>query len=587
MRSVPIAFCSARVAHWQTFAVRKAALICRSILRKNRAGRIILAYWSSLSFLGLVFASVFFSLSVTPSLIPRNYLAQGLLSGFAMAVGYGLAMVIVWAYEFMQLRRSTGKVARVFRWCSAATSATIFVTFTWRMAFWQNSIRELMGMERLQSAYPYRVAGIAIVVSILIVATARLFLRSGFYVSERLERVLPRRLARMTGFSIVVVLGLFLTNDVIAVKLLDSADSFFLRLDKLVTDDIAPGAHGERTDNDESLVAWESIGRQGKLFLTTGPTRDEISRLTGREAKSPIRVYVGMRSRPTHRERAELALQELKRVGGFERSILVVATPTGTGWLDPSAVDTLEVLHGGDCAIVSTQYSYLPSWITLLVDSNRSISSAESLFDQVYSYWKTLPKNERPRLYLHGLSLGSLGSELSADLYTVFEDPIQGAVWSGPPFPSHNWQQIVAHRNEGSPAWLPRFRDGRMLRFTNQEDALSAGPHWGPIRSVYIQYASDPMIWFSPDLAWNRPDWLQEPRGPDVSPHLRWYPIVTFLQVAFDLPLATSVPIGHGHNYSPSSYIDAWTAVTAPEGWTSAEIDRLKNWFGSREAPKP
>jgi uncharacterized membrane protein len=47
-------------------------------------------------------------------------------------------------------------------------------------------------------------------------------------------------------------------------------------------------------------------------------------------------------------------------VGGFERSVLVVATPTGSGWLDNGAVDTLEYLHGGDTAIVATQYSYLP-----------------------------------------------------------------------------------------------------------------------------------------------------------------------------------------------------------------------------------
>jgi uncharacterized membrane protein len=87
------------------------------------------------------------------------------------------------------------------------------------------------------------------------------------------------------------------------------------------------------------------------------------------------------------------------------------------------------------------------------------------------------------------------------------------------------------------------------------------------------------MIWVSPDLAWVRPDWLSNPRGPDVSPHLRWFPVVTFLQLAFDLPAATSVPLGYGHNYSPSSYIDAWTAVTAPKGWTPQRLARLKSRF--------
>jgi uncharacterized membrane protein len=182
---------------------------------------------------------------------------------------------------------------------------------------------------------------------------------------------------------------------------------------------------------------------------------------------------------------------------------------------------------------VSTQYSYLPSWITIAVDPRRSIESADALFNVVYSHWKSLPKAARPKLYLQGLSLGSLGSEASSDLLTMFEDPIQGAVWSGPPFPSRQWNNLTAHRNPNSPAWLPEFRDGRIARFTSQQNTLMTEKEWGPIRNVYVQYASDPMVFFSPSLLYQKPAWLSNPRGPDVSPHLTWYPIVTFLQIAF------------------------------------------------------
>lgn len=95
----------------------------------------------------------------------------------------------------------------------------------------------------------------------------------------------------------------------------------------------------------------------------------------------PLRVYVGLDAAEIAEERAELALRELIRVGGFDRKVLVVATPTGTGWLDPGAVDTVEYLHAGDTAIVSMQYSYLPSWLTILVDPARSRNSAKLLFD--------------------------------------------------------------------------------------------------------------------------------------------------------------------------------------------------------------
>jgi uncharacterized membrane protein len=72
---------------------------------------------------------------------------------------------------------------------------------------------------------------------------------------------------------------------------------------------------------------------------------------------------------------------------------------------------------------------------------------------------------------------------------------------------------------------------------------------------------------------------MKAPVGPDVSPELRWYPVVTFLQLALDMAVGLNVPIGYGHYFAPQHYIDAWAAVTAPEGWTPAGIDRLKAHF--------
>jgi uncharacterized membrane protein len=380
---------------------------------------------------------------------------------------------------------------------------------------------------------------------------------------------------------------LFLANDVVVAKLLDAADRFFAAADVSIDDGIEQPTDALACGSEDSLVPWDTIGRRGKNFIAGGPTQEQIANVLDRPTQRPIRVYVGLRSRPTKRLQAQLALEELKRCGGFDRSVLVIATPTGTGWLDPSAVNTLEYLHGGDTAIVSMQYSYLPSWITIVVNPRHSIESARELFDEVYQYWTTLPKDSRPKLYLHGLSLGALGSEQAADLFTIFEDPIHGALWSGPPFPSREWRTAVNNRNEGSPPWLPTFRDGRLLRFTARENEIDRDAPWSPMRFVYIQHASDPMIWFSPDLAWSSPDWLREPRGPDVSPFLRWVPIVTFLQIAFDIPMATAVPIGYGHNYAPSSYIDAWLAVTDPPSWPEEAVERLKTHFRDMETPKP
>lgn len=559
---------------------------------RTRAVAFARAYARSFSFVGLVVAALFFSASVTPSLLPRRVATQGLLSGFAAAAGYGLGVLGVWFYGYLELRPFTGRARTVARRAAGVAAVVVFVAFQWRMTFWQNDLRARMGMEPLASAAPWRTALVAAVSAALLVALGRLIVGAAGLAVRQLGRVLPRRIAAALGVAVVGLGVLFIANGVVARGLHTVADRFFLALNAQLEPAFPPPSTSPLTGvaplgGDGSHLPWKTVGRFGRQFVAGGPTADDIRERTARPARTPLRVYAGLVPDQTAEQRARLALAELKRLGGFDRAVLVVATPTGTGWLDPGAVDTLEYLHGGDTAIVAQQYSYLPSWMTLLVAPERPVASARALFDAVYAHWTALPADARPRLYLHGLSLGSLGSESSADLITLFENPIHGALWAGPPFPSPRWNEATAHRNPGSPAWLPEVRDGRLLRFVSPQHPADPAQDWGPMRSVYLQHASDPMIFFSPRLFWHRPDWLPRPpapRGPDVSPHLRWYPVVTGLQLAFDLPQATAVPFGHGHHYAAPDYAAAWAAVTAPEHWTEDEARRLGQSIAADEA---
>lgn len=533
-------------------------------------------YFHSFSFIGLVFAVLFFSASVTPSLLPRNFFFQGLLSGFALATGYGVGVGFLNLYQFLEFPKPSKNLERTSKIITSIVVAVVFVVYLRQMTFWQNSIRELMEMPPLETAHPYTTAVIAVFSACCLIAVVRWLGWMCRYASRQLNRFLPRRVATTLGVTMIGLLAIFIANGVIARGLMSAADSFFAKADALIDEGVAQPEIAIASGSSGSSIAWDTIGRRGKNFIVEGPQESDLTEFWGRACLQPVRVYVGLRSRDSLEARAKLALKELIRVDGFKRSTLIVGTPTGTGWLDPAAVDSVEYLLEGDTAIVSMQYSYLPSWLTIIVDPTRSIVASQVLFDEIYDYWLTLPADDRPKLYLFGLSLGAFGSEVSADLYKVFDDPIQGAVWSGPPFPSTQWQELTRERNEGSPAWLPRFRNGSMVRFTSQENTLESGKPWGGMRNVYVQYASDPMVFFSPDLAFQKPAWLEGQRGPDVSPHLKWYPVVTFLQIAFDLPMATSVPNGYGHNYSPSSYIDAWIAVTNSEAIPLEVVERLK-----------
>ncbi|SFT94928.1 alpha/beta-hydrolase family protein [Mesorhizobium sp. YR577] len=545
--------------------------------------RWIIRFWLSFSTVGLLVGTLFFAASLTPSLIPRSFLMQGILSGFSFAAGYGIGVFGLWLWSYLELPQPRDRNARIIKLAAAIICAAIALVFLWRASGWQNSIRVLMDMQPVDSAHPLRVGAIALLTFIVLLTFARLFQLTFLFLSGRLRRYVPRRIAYVIGIAIAAVLFGTVVNGVIFRYALHVLDGSYQKLDELVEDDTIQPTDPNKTGSAASLLGWEELGRTGRDFISAGPSKQDLQTFLKRDALDPIRVYAGLRSADTPAARAKLALEELKRVGGFDRSVLVVITPTGTGWIDPAAMDTVEYLHGGDIASVAIQYSYLASWLSLLVEPSYGSEASRALFSEVYGYWTTLPKDKRPKLYLYGLSLGTKNSEQSSELFEVLGDPYQGALWAGPPYSSRIWRSITTDRNAGSPAWLPRFRDGSYVRFTNQKNALAIpGAHWGPMRIVYLQYASDSVTFFDPQSVYRAPAWMAEPRGPDVSPQLRWYPIVTFLQLLVDMAVATSTPMGHGHVYAPEHYIDAWMAVTDVQGWSGDDVARLKEHFARR-----
>ncbi len=75
---------------------------------------------------------------------------------------------------------------------------------------------------------------------------------------------------------------------------------------------------------------------------------------------------------------------------------------------------------------------------------------------------------------------------------------------------------------------------------------------------------------------------MKEPRAFDVSPELRWTPIVTMLQIALDSGFSLSIP-RYGHYYVAEDYIDAWAAVLDPPAWDAQRANELKEAFKRRK----
>lgn len=504
---------------------------------------------------------------------------QGTVSGCSLAAGYGIGVFGDWLWAYAGLPQPKGRLVHVAKLAAATGCAALAVIALWQAAGWQNSIRELMQLAPVDTVYPFKVIPIALAVFAILLALAWFFRLTLRAVATRAN--LPRRMSSLIGVIAAVVLLWSVINGTLFQLVLRAADASYREFDKLIEPESERPTDPLKTGSNASLLAWHELGRAGREFISSGPTGQDIRTFFGRDAREPVRVYVGLRSADTLDMRARLALEELKRVGGFERSVLIVVTPTGTGWVDPAALDSVEYLHDGDVASVALQYSYLGSWLYLLVGASYGDDAARTLFKEIYGYWTTLPKESRPKLYLHGLSLGAMYSEQSTDLIEVLGDPFAGALWSGPPHSSKLWRLLTERRNPGSPAWLPRFRDGSFVRFMNQNSEADQAPHaaWGPMRFVYLQYASDPVTFFDYRSFYREPDWMLPPRGPDVSPQLRWYPVVTLLQLMMDKFMALRAPIGHGHVYAPAHYIDAWIEVTDVRHRSPEEITQLKQYL--------
>ncbi|WP_370980278.1 alpha/beta hydrolase [Agaribacterium sp. ZY112] len=541
-------------------------------------------YLSSFSFVGLIVAFVFCSISLSPSLLPRPIYLQALLSSFCLLAGYGLGVLLHSLWCYLQLPELKGRGRLYLQVVVVIVCVLSYLINIFYFEQWQNSVRSLMNMSEVEDASLVYMSCMSLILSALLLSLVRLIKRAFFIIRSRLVRVLPTRLANVIGVLLLSFFVFSITNDYFIKKGVEALDEIYALAD--ATSDQGKGLplrHGA-SGSSESVIKWHEIGRQGQNFASSGPTLIDLVNLYGKEAKQPLRIYVGLRSAETYDQRADLALQEMIRINAFSRSKLIIATPTGTGWLDESAVDSLEYLHAGDTAIVAMQYSYLPSWLTLLVDPSAARESSAALYRKVHEYWSALPEQERPELYLFGLSLGALAAETSVNLATIINNPIQGALFAGAPFPSSVSPRLIRNRQVDSPAWLPVIQEASMVRFTAQENQLRNNTtwHWGEIRIVYIQYASDPMVFFSLDLLNREPDWLKGERGPDVSPDLTWYPLITFMQLLFDLPMADKVPRGSSHNYSASSYIDAWIEVTQPLLLNSEVEERVRKLFYER-----
>ncbi|MGW5921080.1 alpha/beta hydrolase [Nocardia fluminea] len=542
-----------------------------------------------LNYVGLVLATLFFGLSVTPSLVPRDWLFQGLISGINAAIGYGLGCVLEWVFRrWVRSRIPIPSPSDRVRYAIKATvlvgCALVAALMLVQSARWQREITSLMGMAGTTTTAYLRTGLLSMAVGVAVVAAYRTVRVMVLGLARQLNRWVrvPRELAPAAGLLVLVVLAVTIFNGVASRAFFAVANSAFsVRNDRTTPYAVQPVAP-ERSGSPASLASWQSLGFEGRWFVSNGPSAGAIAEVTGKPAREPIRAYVGLESVARDQTAAQLAVAELERTNAFEREAMVVVTTTGTGWVNGMAAGAVEYLYSGDTAIVATQFSYLPSVLSFLSDREKAAAASRELFDAVHERWSAQPEGHRPKLFVYGESLGSQGSEEAFDGLADLREEVDGALWVGPPNSNRLWRQFVDRRDPGTPAVAPVYADGLVVRFADDATDLARAEPWREPRIAYLQHPSDPIVWWSADLILTRPDWLSEPRGPGVSTQMRWAPFVTFWQVTADLTNAQGVADGHGHRYG-SLVLDGWLAVGAPPGVDADVVESIRAALESAE----
>jgi uncharacterized membrane protein len=523
-----------------------------------------------LSVTGAGLAAVFYCLSFTPSLLPRPWLLQGVISGITAAMGYATGTAIG---ALVRLRWWPSRRAERIAWhLLFALLPVLIVVFLWLGTRWQRALRLRLGMEPQQEYDVLRTVGIGLLTFGALLLVARLLRLATHVIARLFVRVVPESAAYCAGFVVVTVLSYGAFDGLLVDNLYTTADRSAAITDSGTGSGVVRPGTPLRSGAPGSLMTWNSLGRQGRNFVSKAPTPAKLTGFTGRPALEPIRLYAGLAAGSVE-ERAALLVREMDRTGAFDRRVVAVFTPTGTGWVDNDVTSSLEYMYDGDTALVSMQYSYLPSWISFWVDRGQVVDAASALITAVHDRWAAMPFRTRPKLLIFGESLGSYGTERTFGSAERMVAGADGILLEGPTFANPVHRQLTAGRDKGSPVWDPSFA-ALPVEFASRPEELRerTGP---PPRVVYMQDSSDPVVWWNPSLFWQRPAWLRGERGPDVTPDMHWYPAITFWQTTVDLVFANKAPTGHGHVYK-SGAVDGWAAVAPPPGWTVDDTVRLR-----------
>jgi uncharacterized membrane protein len=166
-------------------------------------------------------------IALTPSLLPRDWLLQGIVSGVLMMIGYGIGALLGFSVRRVFPRQTRPAVKRVAWWALAVWALVVVAVFLYLGSGWQRDIRLLVGAEQ-PTRYRYvLILLVSLLLSAVTVEGARLLRRLTRWIDRGLDRWLPEGVAAVLGAMLVGLLLVGFLHGVVYDSLIAVANRAF------------------------------------------------------------------------------------------------------------------------------------------------------------------------------------------------------------------------------------------------------------------------------------------------------------------------------------------------------------------------
>lgn len=270
---------------------------------------------------GSAFAVLFYCASLTPSLLPRAWYLQGIVSGLTAAIGYGVGATLG-ALVRLAWRRTYPRATRIAWWALLVVAVIAGLLMLAMGTKWQQELRGRLDMERMATYDIVRIVGVSVLAFGILLLIARLLRLGARLLAVLLGRWVPRPIAYAAGFAVVAYLSIGFVDGFLLDNLLAVADQAASLTNGGTSADVHMPGSALRSGSPASAAPWRTLGRQGREFVGTGPTVAQLTAFAGRPAREPIRLYAGLDPAASADDRARLVVQEMDRTGAFDRSVV-------------------------------------------------------------------------------------------------------------------------------------------------------------------------------------------------------------------------------------------------------------------------